>query len=79
MLSYLTVTRNNRKIFDGCFIFHRFFYTQHRKELRNTRKKALEDQEKKDAGEAQAKKGDPLEFVPSVINESDKAKNNKIS
>ncbi|CAB3243655.1 unnamed protein product [Arctia plantaginis] len=46
-----------------------FFYAQHRKELRITRKKALEEQEKIDAKEAKFKKADPLEFVPATDKE----------
>lgn len=49
-----------------------FFYALHRKELRNTRRKALEEQEKKDIKEAQSKKADPLEFIPSTGYENDK-------
>ena len=43
----------------------RFFYVQQRTSLKDSRKKALEAEEKKDAKEAEAKKADPLQFIPS--------------
>uniref|UniRef100_A0A2A4IZX3 Uncharacterized protein n=1 Tax=Heliothis virescens TaxID=7102 RepID=A0A2A4IZX3_HELVI len=42
-----------------------FFYAQHRASAKSTRKKALEAEEKKDAKEAEAKKNDPLQFIPT--------------
>ncbi|XP_075970205.1 lysosomal proton-coupled steroid conjugate and bile acid symporter SLC46A3-like [Anticarsia gemmatalis] len=49
-----------------------FFYAQHRTELKNSRKQALEDQEKKDANDAQIKKANPLEFIPAPITDTEK-------
>ncbi|XP_047020202.1 proton-coupled folate transporter-like [Helicoverpa zea] len=55
-----------------------FFYAQHRASVKSTRKKALEAEEKKDAKEAEAKKNDPLQFIPSPA-EIEKIEMNKKS
>ncbi|XP_026729692.1 proton-coupled folate transporter-like [Trichoplusia ni] len=40
-----------------------YFYVQHRKQLKGSRKKALEAEEKKESKELEAKKFDPLQFI----------------
>lgn len=46
-------------------LFYRFFYVQHRKDVKSTRKKAFEAAEKK---ETEIKKTQALEFKPAVVN-----------